>query len=258
MSPQNRNAAIEYWVLAGKVGAPAAYCAADAEQECACFGNGLVRVITGEAGTEFKWDCHSPSVASLFAVADLIPDWNGPYVLRYNLQGWVEERLGSSQETRTRVLDIISRCDRRIASPVMVKSCSLNEAELPPLLSRVLELDVLPQEHVIDCVCEPLRELFLVERIGPETIIGRIFGTSVNSNPCVATGAYGRAISNSYMAALENGNPQYEQVMASLVLPDNSRHWMPYHRLVFPVPSAARMMAVKVVSEIAPVSLRIV
>ncbi len=129
---------------------------------------------------------------------------------------------------------------------------------LPPLLAEVMQSGTCPPDQSVDCVYEPSLDIFLVERIGTKSMIGMFFGTSISSFPCHAKGTYGRAISAGYEAAIREGQQRYEQVLASIKFPDNTRRWVPYHRLVIPARGQANRNSVRVVSEIAPVDLRVI
>ena len=52
------------------------------------FERGHVRVTSGSAGTEVKWNVQSPCVASLFVAKEWLQSNNSPCVLRFYAGGW--------------------------------------------------------------------------------------------------------------------------------------------------------------------------
>ncbi len=80
--------AVELWFLAGQLLHSAPF---GEDRSSACNrqnqSDGSIRVVTGLHGTEIKWQCDSPCLASLFAVAELLDDWRAPFVLRYDISG---------------------------------------------------------------------------------------------------------------------------------------------------------------------------
>src|SRR5437763_2195760 len=73
--------------------------------------HGAVRVMSGPLGTEIRWATFAPCFSSIMYVSDLMCDLPGPFMLRYFLSGWFEERVESLSEARRRIHDIVARAD---------------------------------------------------------------------------------------------------------------------------------------------------
>ena len=220
--------------------------------------SGAMRIVTGLAGTELKWCSNTPVTGSLFAAIELLEDWNPPFLLRYFMSGWMEEKCAEFRTARSRLLELSSLCDRIVFSPVLTAQKPIQSNSLPPLLSNVVSRGRIAPDVSVICIYNCDREVFQVEHIGALSMFAKVFGTSVSSTPCSPTGPYGKAVSESYFAAVRSGTPLYEHVLASLALPDKTQRWVPYHRLVLPVSRSSGPPSVTIVSEIAPVEIRLV
>ncbi len=220
------------------------------------FESGLVRIVSGAIGTEIKWSCHAPCHASLFAAAEMLSDFCGPFVLRCFYGGWFEQVIMDSVACRLRLADIVKLIDKPLPAVVLSQHLPIEPETLPPLLQRIWRAGEVDEDLAVDCVFDREQGTFIVHRVGRASVIARTFGTSPNSAPCVSFGRYASLINGSYFAALESGDVRYEHVLASIVFPNSVRRWVPYHRLVLPQGFGGRSNAVSVVTEISSVEIR--
>jgi hypothetical protein len=248
-----------YWVEGAKLDA-LSYGAADLTQleERKKFDQGHVRLTTGDLGTEVKWAVLSPCLASLFFVQEWLKDATIPVVLRFYVSGWFEEFYSVKNDAVLRLDAIIARGDRHFISRTLIKEFNLDTAPLTPLLSDCFAHASTAEEYAVECVYEDMTSQFLVERIGPKSVISKVWGSFPSSFPCQAAGSYGHAVSQAYTEVLNTGKPHYDHVLAAMRMPDNDIFWVPYRRLVMPKLSASNKPAVLVISEITPVDIQLI
>lgn len=247
-----------YWVKAGKL-APETNddlvkVNADEYQK---LREGVIRITTGDLGTEVKWFVNSPCTASLFTIIQWLSSARGPFVLRFHAVGWFEEFYEDPAAAVRRLEDILARGDRHFTGRTFVEEQALTSLLLPDVLKQSLERQVPADEYTVDCAYDVNSKHFVVERVGPKSAIGRLWGTVTSSYPCQPMGTYGDTISAAYEEVMDDGIPRYHHVLAALRLPDNQVHWVPYHRLIFPKRVSAHSVGVSVVSQIAKVDIRV-
>jgi hypothetical protein len=219
---------------------------------------GQVRLTMSSSGTEVKWAVDTPCYTSLFHIMDSLEEYTAPFVLRFHAVGWFEEVYASAEDAVRRMELIISRGDRYFKSRAFVKDGNLTDVTMPAILRESLERLAAPEEYCVECAFDENSHNYIVDRIGPKSAIGRLWGTYTSSFPCLARSRYGDAVSAAYNKVLEEGQPHYDQVLAAMRLPDNQIHWVPYHRLIFPSFRKHGLPAVSVVSEIAKVEFSVI
>lgn len=219
---------------------------------------GQVRLTTSPSGTEIKWAVDTPCFSSLYSIMDCLVDTDPPYILRFHAMGWFEEIFVTAEDAIRRIETIMVRGDRYFTSRAFVRVVDPKESNMPPVLRESLERRTAPDEYCVECAYDESSHNYVVDRIGPKSAIGRLWGTYTSSFPCQPRSKYGDAVSAAYKNVLQEGRPHYDQVLAAMRLPDNQVHWVPYHRLIFPGSRRRGMDTVSVVSEIAKVEFSVI
>lgn len=246
-----------YWVHHGILEPAMAWNSETAQQADKFFQSGSVRLTTGELGTEVKWTVSSPCVTSLFKVFQWLPNARAPYILRFFAVGWFEEVYHDSAAALCRIEQVLARGDRHFTSRVFIKEAQGDEASIPDVMKQALLGQSISEEYSVDCTFDENSNMFKVDRVGPKSAIGRIWGTFTSSHPCQSAGSYGDPVNETYQDVLKYNKPRYDHVLAALRLPDNALHWVPYHRLVYPRRNSDNTMGVAVVSQIARVDIKV-
>jgi hypothetical protein len=227
------------------------------QEEENLLANGCARVTTGALGTEVKWHVNSPCMASLFRTITLLPSFKPPFILRFFALGWFEEVYQDVGVACRRIENILARGDRHFISRVFIESSPPDSPLLPDVLKAALTQQTILDEYSVDCSFDENSRTVRVDRIGPKSAIGRVWGTFTTSHPCQSAGSYGDPVNATYEHVLKTGKPRYDQVLASLRLPDNALHWVPYHRIVFPRPRLRGNLGVAVLSQISKVDIQV-
>lgn len=248
-----------YWVEFGKLSAAQAETKTiGPSNEGERFRNGNVRLTTGEIGTEVKWTVQSPCTTSLFAVCDWVKAAKGPFILRFFASGWFEEFHDTAAEAANRINDIIARGDRHFTCRTMIKEFELTNAPISPFLKSCISGETNAGDYAVECVFEDTSQQFHVERVGPKSAIGRVYGTFLSSFPCRSTGSYSDIVSQAYATVLETKKPRFDHVLASMKMPDESVFWVPYRRLLLPNSNFGKESSVLVISEISGVEIQLI
>jgi hypothetical protein len=220
---------------------------------------GHVSILTGLLGTEVKWSTFAPCHASLYAAIEwLSTSTRPPVILRYYLSGWFEEAGLSNAEARHRIEYLMQRSDRRLNEKTFIFNQLIDKSNVPPLIRKCWSDGKPSADHAVDCIFHKESGQFFVERIGPLSTIAKHFGTSTISFPCQTSNSYAETVSEAYGNAIGTGKPVYDQVIASLPIAPHNFHWIPYHRLIFPLGNTTGTERVSVISEIAPVDFQII
>jgi hypothetical protein len=219
---------------------------------------GEVRLTTGDIGTEVKWHVQTPCIASLFVVLDWLRSARGPFVLRFFASGWFEEFYASAGEAAVRIDAIISRGDRHFPVRTFVQKVATQEKELSSLIQHCLTSTSPPEDFSVDCTFEQNTERFVVDRVGPRSLMGRLYGQSDSSFAHQSTGSFSEAVSEGYREVLNTGRPRTDHVLAALRLSNNQVHWVPYHRLILPQLHNGKTFGVKVIADAAKINFRVI
>lgn len=220
--------------------------------------HGAVRVTAGPLGTEVRWATFSPCFLSIIYVSELLADLPEPYMLRYFLSGWFEERFDKISGTRLRIRDIVARGDIHLMRRIFIKAFEPVVSDMPPLLRDVWIDGQADPDYSVDCVYEGSSGRFRVERIGPSSNLARLWGLAPVSYPCANGTSYGRAVSAAYADVIRSGRPHYDHVYAAMQTPDSSVIWIPYQRVILPLLRSRQQPGVSVVTEGAKVGFTIV
>jgi hypothetical protein len=221
------------------------------------YNQGCVRITTGAMGTEVKWHVNSPCITSLFRAISFLPSTKPPYIMRFFASGWFEEIFEDHHAAVRRIEAIIARGDRHFLSRVFIEQAEPSMPSLPDVLKEALNNQNILDEFSVDCSFDEVTRTVNVERVGPMSAIGRVWGTATTSYPCKTIGTYGETVNATYEDVLNTGKPRYDQILASLRLPDNALHWVPYHRIVFPKPRLRGHLGVAVLSQISKVDIQV-
>ena len=248
-----------YWVEAGKFSVDLNDSSAmKVIEENKKFDDGLVRLTTGELGTEVKWHVQSPCYASLFSTLEWLNTAKLPIILRFYVSGLFEEFHRTHESAVRRLEDVISRGDRHFTAKTMVRQFALNEKPLTTLLNECINKPTTASEYAIECSFENNTEQFTVQKIGLKSVINQVWGPFPSSFPCQATGQYGQVVSEAYREVLNTGRPRYDHVLAAMRMPDNMLFWVPYHRLVLPKRGNDGAPSVLVISELNQVDITLI
>lgn len=248
---------LRYWVNRGTLQAEGQGALGSRSEADAMAHDGAVRLTTGPLGTEVKWHVCSPCYASLCTVMHWLPQARGPFVLRFQANGWFEEVLPSVSAAVRRIEHILARGDRHFTSRIFTMEQDPLRATMPDLLRETLREQSPPQDYAVECAFDTRSRQFVVKHVGSKSAIGRVWGPYTSSFPCQTEGTYGDSVSAAYEDVIKHGRPRYDHVLAALRLPDNDVHWVPYHRLILPHASADQASAVSVVSQIAQVDISV-
>lgn len=247
------------WIKAGTIVTPDNKLDTDdANTALQRMAEGQVRLTTSHGGTEIKWSVDTPCYSSLYRTMESLAEADPPFVLRFYAMGWFEEIFISSDDAIRRMQTIMTRGDRYFTSRAFVRAGDTADLNMPAVLRESLERQAAPDEYCVECAFDESSNHYVVDRIGPKSAIGRLWGTYTSSFPCQSRSRYGDAVSAAYNKVLEEGRPHYDQVLAAMRLPDNQIHWVPYHRLIFPSSRRQGQAAVSVVSEIAKVEFSVI
>lgn len=221
------------------------------------FESGDVRVVSGSLGTEIKWKVNTPCFSSLLRVVHLFHSSKPPYILRFHAVGWFEEVYREPWNAIRRIEEILARGDRHFTSRIFVMERDPEGSELPAVIRESFRSNQPVEDYAVECAIEDLSQSFVVDKIGPKSIIGRVWGTVTSTFPCQSRSKFGDVVSEAYEKVLRDGKPHYDQVIAALRFPDNQVHWLPYHRAIFPNHRPGGSQSVIVVAEVAKVDIKV-
>jgi hypothetical protein len=246
-----------FWVHNGDLEPVFGSNALSAEAEERAYIGGSVRLTTGDLGTEVKWNVNSPCVTSLFKAIQWLPTVKPPFILRFFAVGWFEEVYREAKAAQNRVEQVLTRGDRHFTSRVFIKEARSDNGLMPDAMKEALTGQGISTDYSIDCTYDEAANQFQVDRVGPKSAIGRVWGTYTTSHPCQSAGSYGDPVNATYESVIKTNQPRYDHVLAALRLPDNALHWVPYHRVVFPRRNGKGQAGVAVVSQISRVDIQV-
>jgi hypothetical protein len=251
----------EHWIAKGElVPPPQREIYAGSGDNARLHKLGHVRVLVSAAGTEVSWAVFAPNWAALYFAMEWLATTPGPYVLKYFLSGWFEESYRHLGEACARIDQIIAKSDLHLVSRVHVKEADPSKTRLsiPHLLQSALNDGRADPDDAIDCIFDDGIDRFRVDRIGPKSAVARLWGDTPSAFPLVSGGAYDQTVSEAYLAVVRSGRPRYDHVYAVMTAPDNSPVWIPYQRVILPNKLKNGVQSVSVISEMAPVEIRII
>lgn len=221
--------------------------------------NNLVKVSSGETGTTIKWHAFGANWASLFFAKEWLQTFPGPYTLNYYMSGWFSETLADPVDARDRIDQLIAKSDMHLSSRVYIQSFDPKNRALPDNLRLTLEAGKAPADVSVDCSFDVKTGRVKVERIGTNSAIAKLWGLLPVTTPCLSGTSYDKMVSKAYAHVLQSGRPHYDHVYAAMMGADGEVAWIPYQRIVMPLPKVrGRSRMVSVVSEVTPVEIAVV
>ena len=251
----------EFWIAKGElVPPPYEECSSAGIQHERLHRRGHARVKVSAAGTEISWAVFAPNWASLYFAIEWLATTPGPYILRYFLSGWFEESFHELTEACNRIDQIIAKSDLHLTSRVYVKEADPGKISgaFPKLLEVAWNDGKADPANAIECIFDDRIDRFRVDRIGANSAVARLWGHTSSAFPLVSGGSYDQTVSEAYLNVLKTGRPRYDHVYAVMTAPDNSPVWIPYQRVILPNSNKFGPPSVSVISEMAPVEIRII
>ncbi len=219
---------------------------------------GIVKVTENANGVEFKWVLFSANWSSLLFLEEYIHLFTGPYTFNYFVSGWSSEVISGAIDARTRLSQLIAKSDVHISQHTIVKEFNPEKAAVPHVLRDSLsDMTVIP-ELSVDCVYDEDTNQFLVQRVGSQSGIAKIYGMSPVSSPCLTGNSYDEVVSAAYPQVMRGDKPHYDHVLAAMNLPDKSVSWVPYQRVILPHRFPDGRKGVSVITEQVDVDIKVV
>ena len=218
----------------------------------------MVKVESSPDGSRVQWNMGCANWSSLLFAINLISVCPAPVRLKYFNAGWFEESVDSSADAASRIESLVFKSDVRFSQRVYLTSDRPALASVPDSLREVLEVGEVSDEQSILCKVDLDMGTTNVERIGEQSLLGKVWGIVPISYPAMSGHSYDRVVSEPYFDVLRSGKMHYDQVLASMIMPDGERHWFGYHRVI--LASASRNAGdsrVKVACARAPVDIKL-
>jgi hypothetical protein len=227
-------------------------------EENSLQGDGHIRIVQGPSGTEIKWSVFAANWASLFYILDWTDTFPPPVTLKYFLVGWFEETVPTGADARNRIEAILAKSDVRLTQRTFVREADPAREDMPILLKSALRDRAVLPDYSIDCFLDETHGSFRVWRIGSETPIAKVYGFHPVSYPCINGLSYDHLVSQAYETVISTRQPHYDHVIAAMTTPDGSVVWFPYQRVILPHHMPDGRRGVSVVSQVAPVDIKLV
>jgi hypothetical protein len=247
----------EHWIKRGQITNPPKHNDGSnlADREL-LFKHDFVKVECNATGTSCKWVMFSANWMSLYFLKEFLNAMIGPFTLEFFNAGWFTERFETSFEARQRLDQLISKSDVRFSSRTFTRKFEPLASKMPATFRSYIEAGEICKTDAVYCSVEVDREQTQVEHIGENSALAKIWGSSPVSYPCRSGHSYDKVVSRSYFEVVKSNRPHYDHVLAAMVRPDGSVHWMGYQRLILPQPKGVgRSPTVAVACEFAPVDI---
>ena len=151
---------------------------------------GAVKIVETPDGTEIKWMLFAANWASLYYLAETIHLFSGPFTLKYFLSGWFTETVDSAFEARVRIEQLIAKSDVHLCQHTFVKQIDPTSVHVPHILRDALNDMAAIPELSVECVLDDESGTFLVQRVGAQSTIAKVYGMSPVSTPCLTGNTY--------------------------------------------------------------------
>ena len=219
----------------------------------------MVKVTSDEGGTSIRWSMGGANWSSLLFAVTFLHACVAPYKLIYLNMGWIEEKVSSAEDAANRIESLIFKSDVHFSQRTYTKAFDPEKDGVPERLRIALDAGEVPEEESVTCLVDLGKEVSNVERVGSKSVVGKIWGVSPVSFPCLSGNTYDRIVSQSYFDALKTERPVYDHVLAVMVKPDGEHHWVGYQRVIIPDLTEKNLSRrhVHVISELAPVDIRL-
>lgn len=209
-----------------------------------------------EAGAvKLRWFTFGRNWASLLFAREWIQSFRGPYTLNYYVAGWFTETYCDMLDACDRLTELICKSDVHLSSTVYIQDGDHSRADIPKLLKSALAKNSADEETSVDCIYDPLSGKYKVNRVGKESSIGRNYGLSPISYPCLTGHSYDQVVSRAYPQVQRSGQPHYDHIYAAFAAPTGDVLWVPYQRVVLPLGGRRGKNGVRVVTEMTKVDI---
>jgi len=219
---------------------------------------GAIKIIESPEGVKFKWVVFAANWMSLYSLIELLHLYEGPFTLQYFLSGWFTEKIESRDEVKTRLAQLIAKSDVYVSQHTYVHEIDPSRAHVPHVLRDTLTDNTAIPELSVDCVFDEDTNSFVVQRIGGQSSLAKIWGMSPVSIPCLTGNSYDDVITKGYLDVLQTETPRYDHVLAAMNFPDKKVAWLPYQRVILPHRFPDGRSGVSVITELADVDIKII
>lgn len=248
----------EYWIVNGKVDLDPYADPANSSAEKLMQHSGGVHVSAGQEGTVVRWAMFASNWASLYYVAETLLSMPGPYTFEFFLSGWFTQTVNDPSEAYLRLNDLIVKSDIHLREKTFVKPMDAdNLSSVSNLIGETLVGGQAAPENCVDCAYDPKTGRFVVERIGSNSSLAKLYGLAPDSFPCLTGHSYDTIVSQAYKESLKNEQVVYDHVMAVFPVSHTVNKWMGYQRAIFPLSFKDGRHGVSVVTDFADVEIRL-
>jgi hypothetical protein len=219
--------------------------------------SGGVHVSTGRKGTVVRWAMFASNWASLYYVAETLCSLPGPYTFEFFLSGWFTQTVNDPTDAYLRLHDLIVKSDIHLRQKTFVKAMDPDISSwVPNLLADVYKERASAPDVTVDCILDPETNRFIVDRVGENSGIAKLYGGQPDTFPCLSGHSYDHVVSSAYKKVLRTGEPHYDHVVASLPM-NQTAHWFTYQRVILPHNFTDGRKGVSVVSEFGKVDINL-
>lgn len=244
-----------HWVSNGRFVPPPEGSSSPAEERALLRRHGFVKIVESESGTLMCWSMFSANWSSLFFAAEWVHGALGPFQLQYYSAGWFNERFEHAHVAAERIRHLIHKSDVHLSQTVYIRSAPHKPKVVPQLLKQVMRDNAAEEDCSIDCLYDQAAQRFRVIRVGPNSTIAKLWGTTPVSYPCLTGHSYDHAVSRIYPQVTRTGEPHYDHIYAAMASANGDVVWVPYQRVVVRLNLGQRARAVRVVTELAEVDI---
>lgn len=244
-----------HWVSNGRFVPPPEGSSSPAEERALLRRHGFVKIVESESGSLMCWSMFSANWSSLFFAAEWVHGALGPFQLQYYSAGWFNERFEHAHVAAERIRHLIHKSDVHLSQTVYIRSAPHKPKVVPKLLKQVLRDNAAEEDCSIDCLYDQAAQRFRVIRVGPNSTIAKLWGTTPVSYPCLTGHSYDHAVSRIYPQVTRTGEPHYDHIYAAMASANGDVVWVPYQRVVVRLNLGQRARAVRVVTELAEVDI---
>ena len=247
-----------YWVVNGKVDLDPFSDPQIKSPEQLMQRSGGVHVNTARKGTVVRWAMFASNWASLYYVAETLRNLPAPYTFEFFLSGWFTQTVNDPTEAYLRLHDLIVKSDIHLRQKTFVKAMKTdNLGSVSNLIGETLVGGRADPENCVDCVYDASTGRFVVERIGTNSSLAKLYGMAPDSFPCLSGHSYDTIVSQAYKKSLKTEQVVYDHVMAVFPVTDTVNKWMGYQRAIVPHSFGDGRKGVSVVTDFADVDITI-
>ena len=213
---------------------------------------------TARKGTVVRWAMFASNWASLYYVAETLRNLPAPYTFEFFLSGWFTQTVNEPTDAYLRLHDLIVKSDIHLRQKTFVKAMKTdNLGSVSNLIGETLVDGRADPENCVDCVYDASTGRFVVERIGTNSSLAKLYGMAPDSFPCLSGHSYDTIVSQAYKQSLKTEQVVYDHVMAVFPVTDTVNKWMGYQRAIVPHSFGDGRKGVSVVTDFANVDITI-